>query len=76
MKCENFESKTKTTRGAGCFIFGFRREKSGGEGEQHNPSIFTISFFTLSLKDITRVISRSRDKLIEIRVIGYCHSCK
>jgi len=47
-----------------------------GKGEQHNPSIFTIQLFTLSLKDITRVISRSRDRLLEIGVIGNCHTCK
>ena len=39
----------------------------GGRGEQHNLPIFTIQLFTLSLKDITRVISRGRDRLVEIR---------
>tara|TARA_Y100000310_G_scaffold296351_1_gene328543 strand:+ start:80 stop:280 length:201 start_codon:yes stop_codon:yes gene_type:complete len=63
-------------RPVGLRNFGFVWAGGGGRGEQHNPPIFTIQLFTLSLKDITRVISRSRDRLVEIRVIGYCHICK
>ena len=54
----------------------FLGEGEGYRGGQHNPPKFIIYFFYALPKDITKVISRSRDRLVDIGVIGYCHICK
>jgi len=43
----------------------------GGAVQSHN--IYNTIIYALP-KDITRVISRGRDRLLEVGVIGYCHA--
>ena len=60
-------------RGAGRITMRFSfREILGEVGAIVTPYIYNIKFYRLP-KDITKVISRVRYRLLEIRVIGFCH---
>ena len=75
-KAKKLQRKNVGKRGAGVFNLTFAWAWWWGEGGAiQTLYIYNIIIFALP-KDITKVISRSRDKLVEIRVIGYCHVCK